>query len=207
MTEKLKEGIYRVCIPFENIYTTSFFLIEKGDAIIIDSGSNNEDAEKYIIPEIEKFNVKVRYLISSHTHGDHHGGIEALKNVFPNAIPAMFDKADADSHHLTDGEILLNRFKMLNLKGHSEDSLGVVDIKNNTLLSFDSLQLKGVGRYPTYFYDYDVYISTIKRVRELNPDTVVASHDYEPCGYIANGKEEIKIYLDECIKAAKKEDL
>ncbi len=202
MAEKLSEGIYRVCIPFENIYTSSFFLIENNNAIILDSGSNNDDAERYIMPQIDRLKVNVKYLVSSHTHEDHHGGIEVLKRMFPDAVPALFSKGVKDSHCLTDGEVLLDRFKMLNLKGHSDDSLGVLDVKNNILLSCDSLQLRGVGRYPTYFYDYHQYINTIERIRKLKPTSIIASHDYVPCGYIAKGRKEIEIYLEEAVKAA-----
>ncbi len=57
MLEKLKEGIYRICIPFEDIYTSAYILIEKNDAIIFDSGNSDKDAEAYIIPEVSKFKV------------------------------------------------------------------------------------------------------------------------------------------------------
>lgn len=57
MLEKLKEGIYRICIPFEDIYTSAYILIEKNDAIIFDSGNSDKDAEVYIIPEVSKFKV------------------------------------------------------------------------------------------------------------------------------------------------------
>ncbi len=200
MVEKLKEGIVRVCIPFENIYTSSFILIENNDAVILDSGNSDEDAIEYIIPEIEKLKVRVKYLVSSHTHQDHHGGINALKKAFPDAIPTLFSKNVEDSHHLNDGEVLLNRFKMLNLKGHTEDSLAVLDIKTNTLLSCDSLQSYGVGRFKTLVEDTEKYFDSIKRVRALNLDTIIASHEYEPLGSIIE-KKKIPEFLEHCKNA------
>ncbi len=202
MLEKLKEGIYRICIPFENIYTSSFILTENNDAIILDSGSNDEDAQRYIIPEITKLGVSVKYLVSSHSHGDHHGGINALKKTYPDAVPSLFSKRFTDSYILSDGEMLLGRFQVLNLKGHSEDCLAMLDTKTKTMISCDCLQLQGVGRYPTYINNFPEYTKTLNRVRELNLETIVASHDYEPLGYIANGQSEIEEYLKICKKAA-----
>ncbi len=200
MAERLKEGIYRVCIPFENIYTSAFFLVSGKSCIILDSGSDDSDAEKYIIPETAKLGVTPKYLVSTHTHGDHHGGINALKAAFPEAVPALFSTAVQGSYHLTDGEILLDRFKVLNLKGHSRDSLGILDLKTSTLLSGDSLQMYGIDIYRGLVTDTDEYLATIRRVRELGVQTIIASHDYEPLGFMAEG-EKVAEFLDFCEKA------
>ncbi len=200
MIEKIQDGIYRIIFPFDNIYTSSFILTENNNAIIFDSGYCDEDAEKYIIPEAKKLNVNVKYLVSSHTHGDHYGGIKALKKAFPCAVSALFSKDAADSRHLTDGEILLNRFQMLNLKGHTDDSLAIFDLETKILFSADCLQLYGVDKYKTLVSDRDEYLKSIERVRAVEPDMIIASHDYEPLGYMAK-KDIIREYLDTCIRA------
>ncbi len=193
--EKLKDGIYRICIPFENIYTTSFVLVEGANAVILDSGNCDSDAEKYIIPEVKEMGVNVKYLVSSHTHQDHHGGINALKMAFPNAVSVLFAE-----NTLTDGQILLNRFKVLNLKGHTNDSLGILDLKTNTLLSCDSLQMYGIDRFKTLVEDKEEYLKTIERIKSLSLDAIIASHEYEPLGSIAEG-EKISEFLQECVNA------
>ncbi len=194
--EKLKDGIYRICIPFENIYTSSFILVENNEAIIADSGSDDGDADRYIIPGVMKLGVNVKYLVSSHSHGDHFGGINALKNAFPNAVSIMI--ADNTS---TNRQVLLNRFTILHFDGHSSDSLGILDTKTRTLLSFDSLQLYGVGRYGTSVTDFSGYYSTINYIRNLDLDLIVASHSYVPLGNCAE-KADIPEYLDVCKAAA-----
>ncbi len=199
--EELKEGIYKITIPFENIYTSSFILVNGEDAIILDSGSSDDDAIKYIIPKVAGLGVIPRFLVSTHTHGDHHGGIAALKRAYPGAQVCLFSRNEEDAYRLEDGEILLKRFKMLNLPGHSSDSLGVLDMATNTLISGDSLQLFGVGRYGTSVCDFKAYYKTIDRVRDLNLDAVYASHEYVPLGFRAEG-EEIEAYLQECVNAA-----
>ena len=201
MMEKIKEGIYRIKIPFETIYTSSFVLIEGGDAVVLDFGSNDNDAETYIIPELDALGVNVRYLAVSHAHGDHCGGIGAMMKKYPSAKVLHFGRQWSDIEAV-DGEIVLVRFKLVALKGHSDDGMAILDTKTNSLVSGDALQVWGVDRWRTYFTDYDLYIETLEKVRELDVGTIIAAHEYEPCGYIAEGKEKVAVFLDECRKAA-----
>ncbi len=94
MLKKITNGIYKIIIPFENIYTSSFLLCNSRDAIVLDSGCNAEDVAQYIIPSIASLQAVPKYLVSSHTHGDHHGGIGALMHAYPDAIPARFSECE-----------------------------------------------------------------------------------------------------------------
>ncbi len=199
MIEKLKEGIYRVVFPFDEVTTSVFFLTEGKDAIIIDSGACDEDAETFVIPAAKELGVTPKYLVSSHTHSDHHGGIEALKRAYPEAIAALFAPV-AGSHNLTDGELLLGRYRMLNFTGHSPDSLAVLDEKTETLLTFDCLQQYGVGKFRSGVTDKEAYLASLRRVRKLKPKTIIASHEYDPMGSIAEG-EQIEALLTICQEA------
>ncbi len=200
MTEKLKDGIYRIRIPFESIFTSSFVLAEGDDAIVCDFGSSDSDASTYIIPELASLGVDVKYLAVSHDHGDHSGGIGAMMARYPYAkVISMSDKWGERAH---DGDILLDRFKLIHLMGHSDDGMAILDIKTNTLVSGDTLQVWGVDRWKTFFTKYDLYIETLEKVKELAPDTIIAAHEYEPCGAVAEGYEQISLFLDECLKAA-----
>lgn len=200
MIEKLKDGIFRIKIPFDKIYTSSFLLVEENDAVIYDFGSNRSDAEKYIIPELDALNVTVKYLAVSHDHGDHSGGIDAMMAKYPDAkVISMGRKWGEPS---CDGDVLLNSFKLVSLKGHSNDGMAILDMRTNTLLSGDTLQVWGVDRYKTYFTAYAPYIETLEKVRALGVATIIASHEYEPCGAIAEGEEQISVFLEECKKAA-----
>ncbi len=195
MIEKMKEGIYRVCIPFENIYTSAFILVDGQNAIILDSGSSDRDAERYIIPGVTELKVTPMYLISSHNHSDHCGGINALKKAYPNAKELSFEK-----HSIRDNQTFFKRYKALNLKGHSDDSLAIFDIKTNTLLSGDCLQMYGVDKYRMGVADKGEYLKTIDRVSALRPVCIIASHEYEPLGSIVENKD-VEKFLQICVEA------
>ncbi len=198
--EKIKNGIYRIKIPFFNIYTCSFILVEKDEAIVYDFGSNDSDAITYVIPSVEALGVNVKYLAVSHDHGDHSGGICVMMAKYPDAkVISMKNKWGEPAH---DGDILLKRFKLVHLMGHSNDGMAILDMSTNTLLSGDTLQAWGVDRWRTYFTEYNVYIEALEKVEAIKADTLIASHEYEPCGAMAEGREQIDIFLKECRKAA-----
>ena len=199
--ELLTDGIYRLKVPFENIFTSVFALVEDNNCILLDSGCNEWDVNQIIIPALDAARFVPQMMICSHLHSDHSGGMQALLKAFPKAKAGLFARNkyfDGETIHLSDGGLLLNRFRVLNLKGHTDDCLAVLDEKTSTLLSFDCLQLFGVGRYGTSVTDCGDYLLTLERVRSLNPKKIIASHEYVPCGFCAYGHKEVEKYLDQC---------
>ncbi len=192
--EKITDGIYRLRVPFEDIYTSVFALAEEGKCILLDSACEG-DVEVYIIPALQKLGVTPDYLIASHYHSDHAGGMAALGIAYPNATFEAYQ----------DGERLLDRFLILNLKGHTDDCLAIYDEKTRTLISCDCLQAYGIGRYPTSIEDTAAYMQAIERVRGLSPSMIIASHEYEPYGAIMKSKSEIEKFLLACEQAVKGE--
>ncbi len=184
--EKVNDGIYRICIPFEGVYTTAFILTNGKDALILDSGATSGDAKNYIVPAVSKTGVSVKYLLTTHDHSDHSGGMNELKKTYPKAMQVQ---------HPKDGDIFFKRFKIISLSGHTEDSIGVLDIKTNTLLTGDCLQMYGVGSWGGNFDNYRQYLDSINRVRNMRLETIITAHDYIPYGYKANGEEEIERLL------------
>ena len=196
MLEKLTEVIYRIKIPFENIYTSVFALELEDGIILADCATTSSDVENYIIPALEKLKKEVKYISVSHSHGDHNGGLSRLKEEYPQAKVISF------SQGLKDGKTIEN-YTFYNLKGHSEDSMGIMENKEKTLLTFDSIQLCGVGRYGSGIEDVKAYLETVERIREFRPKTIITSHDFVPLGYLAKGEKEINEYLDFCIEYTK----
>ncbi len=193
--EKLYDNVYRILIPFENVDTSVFVFVHGDECIIADAATTDKDVYTYIIPQIEDMGLSPKYLVSSHTHGDHFGGMPTLEAHYPNAALLSFEKGN-----ISDGDSLYGRYKLLNLKGHCPDSLGILDCDTNTLFSFDSLQLRGIDIYRGGVTDGIEYRKSIGRLRALNLNKIIASHDYDPYGYFATGEFEVKRYLDECEK-------
>lgn len=208
--EKVIDKIYRLCIPFENIYTGVFLIETESGSILLDSASNAGDVKNYILPALAEKETDPSWLILSHTHGDHAGGLPCMISRFPNANIGLMDTETLKQHSewngkiLHDGDILLDCIKILNLPGHTSDSLGLLDMRSNTLLSGDALQLCGIGRYGTGITNADKYTETLSSLTDMNIDNIIASHNYVPLGYLAVGKENSKKYITECINYASK---
>lgn len=193
--EKLYDNVYRILIPFESVETSVFVFVNNNKCIIVDAATTKQDVEDYIIPEIEKLGVTPEYLVASHFHSDHSGGMPTLEKAYPNAKSLGFLKGN-----IIDGDMLFDRYKLLNLKGHSDDSMGILDTNTLTLFPFDSLQLKGIDVYRNNVSDPSEYLKSIARLREIRINKIIASHDYDPYGYFATGESEVKRYLDGCEK-------
>lgn len=187
MIEKLYEEAYRIVIPFGDIYTTSFLLARDGKCIIADSGKTDRDAQQYILPQVEEMDLVPEFLLISHAHSDHIGGMRTLREAYQNA-----NVLGVTENNLKDGDVLLGRYQVLQLTGHTEDSIGVLDLENHVLFSFDSLQLAGISRYRNGVADKVAYQKTICRLQRLKPNGIIASHAYEPYGYKAMGEEEVR---------------
>ncbi len=201
MLEEVTQGIYRIRIPFDNIETTAFVLTNADACLIFDSGCHGADAEMYILPTITALGLPVRYLVASHAHEDHCGGMARLIDAYPQAT--VINKQEHASAGDYDGTILLSRYMLLCLPGHSEDCLGILDLQGNTLLSGDALQMYGVGKYRTHVESLSDYERTLDRVAELKIQTILCSHEFEPLGAVVTD-EEVHICLQHCREAARR---
>lgn len=206
--EKITGGIYRLCVPFEDIYTGVFLIEANGGYLLFDTASSAADAEVYIIPALAHMNAAPEQILISHSHADHAGGLARLAAQFPNAKIGILDAAYAERHpdwHLCDicdGEFLLNCIQILYLPGHTPDSIGLFDTRTNTLLSADCLQLRGIGRFGIGIADLNDYKKTLDRLAHMDIEYICAAHEYEPLGCFAAGKENVNYYLAECRTAA-----
>lgn len=205
-TEKIDNGIYRLRIPFEDLTTTVYsYKCEQGVAII-DSATYSSDVDDYIIPALNEIGVKreeVKYLLLTHDHGDHIGGLKRLSEIFTDAVIGVSFGLDLPNKiDLFDGNIVLGSLMSVYLPGHTNHSFGFYDLKTKTLLSGDCLQLSGVGKYRDGIWDKDLYIASINKLKNMKIERIVASHEYDPLGSIAAGKTQVIRYLDECIARA-----
>lgn len=201
--EKILNGIYRLCVPFDsNIYTSVFALVCEQGSIIVDSGSNEFDANNYVIPAIKKLGVNPDWFICTHLHGDHDGGLKTLLMHYPDANVGGFFKAQYGNQKGTqtfeDGREIFSRFKMFHLKGHSDDGLVIYDKVTRVLISGDALQQLGLSRFGTSISSLAFYKLAIEKIKEIKPNVIISSHDYEPFGYYVQGDNEITNMLLVC---------
>ncbi len=203
--EKITSGIFRIKVPFEDLFTTVYvYVCDKGVALI-DSATYSSDVDNYIMPALKQVGIEnVKYLLLTHEHGDHMGGIYGLKEKFPDAIiGTAFENDFSKKQILIDGQLVIGDLQVVLLPGHTINSVGYFDKKTKTLLSGDCLQLAGVGKYRNGIGYPELYIKSIEKLKKMDIKRIVAAHEYDPLGSIAEGKDEVENYLNKCIEICK----
>lgn len=204
--DKIDEGLYRVLVPFEDeITTTVYVVVGENGVALIDSATYPSDADGHIIPALGELGIsldKVKYILLTHSHEDHSGGAGRLMELLPEAvIGSAFSCGEPRSLKLADGDAILDRLQVVALPGHTLDCFALFDAKTKTLLSADCLQLYGVGKYRRGVGYRDLYRSSIDKLRRIEIYRIVAAHEYDPLGSVAEGESAVAEYLDTCISA------
>lgn len=190
------QGIYRLKVPFEKIYTSVFLIKTNSGTVLVDCATTEKDIDEHIIPALKAMGYTLSELsaiVLSHSHADHAGGLERVLQLAPNI------------EVITDIRALDDKISTYALSGHTIDSIGVLDEHTHTLISGDGLQGAGVDKYPCYTQDPQAYLQTLKRIRnDERIENILFSHAYEPWGRENMlGRENIKRFLGKCVEYVK----
>ena len=165
-------GIYRLRVPFEAIYTSVFLIRLSTGPILVDCATTDTDVDTVILPALEEIGVslsEIDGIVLTHRHGDHAGGLKRILEIVPDI--------DVIAH---EGPIADGLFAYA-LPGHTEDCIGVLDMRTHTLISGDGLQGAGVDKYRCYTQNPRAYLETIAKIqKDKRIQNVLFSHAYEP---------------------------
>jgi len=190
------DGIFRLRVPFENLYTSVFVIECNGRVALVDCATTAFDVDEYIVPSLDALGYRLSdldALVLTHRHGDHAGGLPRILEYAPDL------KIVCDAGELFDG------VSTVSLAGHTLDSIGVIDKRTGTLISGDGLQGAGVDKYRTYTQSPEEYLRTLDRLAaDERIENVLFSHAYEPWyADRAIGREAVLACLDDCKKYVK----
>ena len=210
--EKINDYIYRLAIPFMDIYTTVYAVHTPDGVVLFDTATFDDDVENYIIPFLEELKVTkdmLKYVFISHKHGDHAGGLKKLMKKYPDVciisrssvIKEEFKNFNVVSPD--DGDTILSVLKVVTIPGHTADSSGIFDTRTKTLISGDSLQFYGIygsGLWGTNIRMIGEHIAAVEKLRLMDIDTILTAHNYHPCGHICSGNKDVLYALDMCVE-------
>ena len=188
---KETDKIFRLRVPFENLYTSVFLVEADEKKILVDCATTAEDVDAHIVPALKKMGYDLRdiaILVLTHRHDDHAGGLARILEISPNITVI------SDVRPLSDG------ISTYALAGHTTDCIGVLDERNLALISGDGLQGAGVDKYRCSVADKAAYLKTIERIKkDERIENILFSHAYEPWYKDSIfGREKVLDVLSKC---------
>ena len=207
---KITPNIFRLTVPYKDIYTTVLIIRTAKGTALFDTATYETDVINHIIPALNTLQVQdLKYIVLSHDHGDHSGGLDYLVPHFPDATivsasDKILEKYKDQVISPADKEIILDILQIHRIPGHTPDAIGLLDTRTNTMLTGDSLQLYGLygsGKWGANICLISEHLQALEKLSSLQIDRIVASHDYHPCGYISQGEHAVATYISTCKEA------
>lgn len=186
--------------PLGPVLTNLYVVSENGHGFIVDAVAKSDLVTDYI----KDNNIKIDFILQTHTHFDHVLGLEYYKNLYNVDVFASSESRDIanDKYYnlaydyddlnvpidnfLKDKEVITDfKIKALKTPGHSLDSISY--LIGDHLFSGDTLFRGSIGRTDFPGGDYETLIGSInEKYRVLDSNTVVypghgekTSLDYE----------------------------
>ena len=185
--------IYRLKIPFEDLYTSVFLIALENSTVLMDCATTSFDVDNFIIPALKDLGYDINSvdaLVLTHRHTDHSGGLNRILEHAPNM------------RVITDVTPINGEISIYPLHGHTRNCIGVFDSRSKTLISGDGIQGAGIGKYRCYTEDLSAYLKTLDRIKnDTKIECILFSHAYEPWYKDSvHGRKNILSCLEDCKK-------
>jgi len=150
---------------------------ESGSAAVVDPGD-----EAPVLESLRERGLNLEAILITHKHGDHVGGVGALREAFPGAevYGPLHEKIRGITRPLKQGDrVRLTgtgaEFQVLDVPGHTEGHIAYYD--GGVLFCGDTLFAAGCGRVfsgtPEQLYE------SLRRIAALPPETLIyCAHEY-----------------------------
>ena len=170
------DGVFLLKVPFTGVWTGVVLVLSDDEPILVDSGGSAETVDSTIVPALADLGLTlpdVGWVLATHIHGDHVGGIARMRALAPSIkvgvfresktrmqeplaysreIRAKFPEHSAAPPAVLDGvepdlllddDALIGPLRTIHTPGHDTDACCFLDTRSGTLITGDSLQLNG----------------------------------------------------------------
>ena len=180
-----------------------------GEGVVVDPGGPTAEVEKYVRDN----DIKLNWIILTHGHGDHIGGVSELRNLSEKGVAIHADDASC----LTDSSRNLSTFMGASVELHSADrelndgdvlKVGKMEIQvihtpghtvggiclhfkegmEEVLVTGDTLFARSIGRSDLPGGDEEILITSLKKLSDL-PDNLLVLPGHGPETTIGSEKQ------------------
>jgi len=146
---------------------------------------------KAILKEARCCDISIKYILLTHSHYDHSGGVRELQKITGARLVAANSSLSPDIA-VRDGDTLdLGGLKIqvIHTPGHSPDS--ILFLAGDSLFTGDTLFVGGCGRADLAGSNpQELFVSLREKIALMPPDTkVYPGHDYGPLPVSTIGRE------------------
>jgi glyoxylase-like metal-dependent hydrolase (beta-lactamase superfamily II) len=210
---RLENDIYRLVIPYKDIFTTVYLVKYEGGALLFDAATYDSDVDDYILPFLTALgggDKELTYIFISHNHRDHSGGISRLLHYFPGVevitcSPDLEEKLFGFNVTVPENgaELAGGIFRVVRIPGHSADSAAILNTCTGVMITGDSLQLYGIFGSQDWGSNIALpaeHIAAVNELRSLDVQRIYTAHDFHPYGFSYIGREAVLKAYDAAIQ-------
>lgn len=196
------DDIIRIHLEWGIIKTCVFLVKNANDYTMIDCGLNDMTTHEQLLPALKRLQIplaSIKTLLISHTHDDHIGGLQSLLQCMPHTEIFACRKFTETTNFLSDG-LRFESLQAVHLPGHTLDSYGFLDLRTNSLISGDAIQLWGIGNFGVNAESPQDYLQSHEKLLKMPIENIFSSHYYDFLGIRTWGEKESAEYIKESAK-------
>ncbi|KAI0191846.1 putative metallo-beta-lactamase domain protein [Xylaria flabelliformis] len=146
---------------------TNTYIVGSGSSrLIIDTGQGNPEWAHLIASTLETLGIKLCYVLLTHWHGDHTGGVPDLLRLYPHLSTAIYKNSPAHGQRdITDGQVFSVEgatVRSLYTPGHSHDHMSFILEEERAMFTGDNI----LGHGTTAFEDLDRLMVSWNKMQE-----------------------------------------
>lgn len=168
--------VHLLKVPFTGVWTGVTLVLGGDVPILVDSGGSGETVDSTIVPALAEVGLSlsdIGWVLATHIHGDHVGGIARMRELAPSIKVAVLRESEARMRdplaysreirarfpenspapppvlegvvpdRLLDDGDMVGPLRTIHTPGHDTDACCYFDVRSGTLVTGDSLQLNG----------------------------------------------------------------
>ncbi|OBT58816.1 hypothetical protein VE04_01362 [Pseudogymnoascus sp. 24MN13] len=144
---------------------TNTYIVGTGQRrLIIDTGGGEPAWTKLIASTFISMNISLSYVLLTHWHGDHTGGVPALLRLYPHLTNSIYkNEPDQGQQNITDGQTFSvdgATIRAIHVPGHSEDHMCFILEEDQAMFTGDNI----LGHGTSAVEDLGTFMASLQKM-------------------------------------------